>query len=194
MIGRGNRSTRRKPSPVPLCPPQTPHAARTRTRAAAVGSQCLTAELRHGLSVIDSPYSTVDTDWMEIWTCYWSSDFDVGGSSNLHVFIRRNKWFGIVIDRMWWYNVKGVFLMNVNDLLCRMSVRKQRYKNVFNECRVFNTWVGRTIFAHRCRICRCVPNLRHRRLHNWGFLIFNTTRSNHEGCCDEVIFGCKTKG
>jgi hypothetical protein len=43
MIGMGNRSTRRKPAPVPLCPPQTPHAARTRTRAAAVGSQRLTA-------------------------------------------------------------------------------------------------------------------------------------------------------
>jgi hypothetical protein len=36
MIGRGNRSTRRKPAPVPLCPPQTSHAARTRTRAAAL--------------------------------------------------------------------------------------------------------------------------------------------------------------
>jgi hypothetical protein len=48
MIGKGNRSTRRKPAPVPLCPPQTPHAARTRTQAAAVGSQRLTAELRHG--------------------------------------------------------------------------------------------------------------------------------------------------
>jgi hypothetical protein len=43
MIGRGNRSTRRKPTPVPLCPPQIPHAARTRTRAAAVGTQQLTA-------------------------------------------------------------------------------------------------------------------------------------------------------
>jgi hypothetical protein len=43
MIGRGNRSTRRKPAPVPLCPPQTPHAARTRTQAAEVGSQRLTA-------------------------------------------------------------------------------------------------------------------------------------------------------
>jgi hypothetical protein len=40
MIGRGNRSTRRKPAPVPQ--PQTPHAARTWTRAAAVGSQRLT--------------------------------------------------------------------------------------------------------------------------------------------------------
>jgi hypothetical protein len=43
MIGRGDRSTRRKPARLPLCPPQTPHAARTRTRAAAVGSQRLTA-------------------------------------------------------------------------------------------------------------------------------------------------------
>jgi hypothetical protein len=25
MIGRGNRSTRRKPTPVPLYPPRTPH-------------------------------------------------------------------------------------------------------------------------------------------------------------------------
>jgi hypothetical protein len=24
-MGRGNRSTRRKPSPAPLCPPQIPH-------------------------------------------------------------------------------------------------------------------------------------------------------------------------
>jgi hypothetical protein len=36
MIGRGNRSTRRKPAPVPLFPPQTSHAARMRTRTAAV--------------------------------------------------------------------------------------------------------------------------------------------------------------
>jgi hypothetical protein len=43
MIGRGNRSTRKKPAPVSLCPPQNPHAARTRTRAAAVGSQRPTA-------------------------------------------------------------------------------------------------------------------------------------------------------
>jgi hypothetical protein len=25
VIGKGNRSTRRKPAPVPLCPPQIPH-------------------------------------------------------------------------------------------------------------------------------------------------------------------------
>jgi hypothetical protein len=43
MIGRGNRNTRRKPAPVQLCPPQTLHAARTRTRAAAMGSHRLSA-------------------------------------------------------------------------------------------------------------------------------------------------------
>jgi hypothetical protein len=43
MIGRGNRSIRRNPAAVPLCPPQTPHAARKRTRPTAVGGQLLTA-------------------------------------------------------------------------------------------------------------------------------------------------------
>jgi hypothetical protein len=43
IIVRGNRSTLRKPAPVPLCPPQTTHAVRTRHRTAAVGSQRLTS-------------------------------------------------------------------------------------------------------------------------------------------------------
>jgi hypothetical protein len=43
-IGTGNRSTRRKPSPAPLCPPQIPHdQTRAQTRAVAVGSQRQTA-------------------------------------------------------------------------------------------------------------------------------------------------------
>jgi hypothetical protein len=43
-IDRGNRSTRRKPVPLPLCAPQIPHdLTRTRTRAAAVGSRRLTS-------------------------------------------------------------------------------------------------------------------------------------------------------
>jgi hypothetical protein len=41
--GRGNRSTRRKPAPTPLCPPQVPFASPGRERAPAVGSQRLTA-------------------------------------------------------------------------------------------------------------------------------------------------------
>jgi hypothetical protein len=41
--GRGNRSTRRNPAPVPLCPPQIPHDLTwARTRTAAVGSRRLT--------------------------------------------------------------------------------------------------------------------------------------------------------
>jgi hypothetical protein len=43
-IGRGNRSSRRKPAPPPLCPPQIPlDQTLPRTRAVAVGSQELTA-------------------------------------------------------------------------------------------------------------------------------------------------------
>jgi hypothetical protein len=42
-IGRGNRSTRRKPAPALPCPPQIPlDQTRARNRAAAVGSQRLT--------------------------------------------------------------------------------------------------------------------------------------------------------
>jgi hypothetical protein len=43
-IGRGSRSTRRKPALVPLCPPQIPHDHTwARTRAAAVGNRRLTS-------------------------------------------------------------------------------------------------------------------------------------------------------
>jgi hypothetical protein len=43
MFGRGSRSTRRKPAPVLLFPPQIPHdVTRTGTRAAAVGSRPIT--------------------------------------------------------------------------------------------------------------------------------------------------------
>jgi hypothetical protein len=43
-IGRGNRSTQRKPAPAPLSPPQIPlDQTLARTQAAAVGSQLLTA-------------------------------------------------------------------------------------------------------------------------------------------------------
>jgi hypothetical protein len=45
-FGMGNRSTRRKPAPAPLCPPQIPlDQTRARTLAAAVGSQRLSNKL-----------------------------------------------------------------------------------------------------------------------------------------------------
>jgi hypothetical protein len=38
MLGMGNQSTRRRPAPVPLCPPEIPHDLTWAiTRAAAVG-------------------------------------------------------------------------------------------------------------------------------------------------------------
>jgi hypothetical protein len=43
-IGNENRSTLRKPAPMPLCPPQTPHYLTwARSRAAAVGNRRLIA-------------------------------------------------------------------------------------------------------------------------------------------------------
>jgi hypothetical protein len=55
-IGRGNRSTRRKPASAPFCPPQIPQDHTwARTRAAAMGSQRLTA--RAMARPIDTVYS-----------------------------------------------------------------------------------------------------------------------------------------
>jgi hypothetical protein len=51
MIGRGNRSTRREPAPMPLFPQQTPHAARTRTRAAATNRLSYGTDFRPKLVV-----------------------------------------------------------------------------------------------------------------------------------------------
>jgi hypothetical protein len=43
-IGKGNRSSRRKPAPAPLCPPKIPlDQTRARSRFAAVENQRLTA-------------------------------------------------------------------------------------------------------------------------------------------------------
>jgi hypothetical protein len=57
-IGRGNRSTRRKPAPVPLCPLQIPHDLTwDRTRAAEVGNQRLTAWAMAGPEIILSTNS-----------------------------------------------------------------------------------------------------------------------------------------
>jgi hypothetical protein len=43
IIWQGKPKYSEKSAPIPLCPRQIPHAARTRNRAATVGSQRLTA-------------------------------------------------------------------------------------------------------------------------------------------------------
>jgi hypothetical protein len=65
MIGRGNRSTRRKPALVPLCPPQTLHAARMRTRVAAVGSQRLN-RLSYGTASL-AYYKEIEVLFHKFW-------------------------------------------------------------------------------------------------------------------------------
>jgi hypothetical protein len=83
MIGRGNRNTRRKPSPVSLCRPQIPRDLTwALTQTAAVGSQRLTGHAvpygegfplgnylrgaaNGSLSVPDIDYSLVLVDWIQ---------------------------------------------------------------------------------------------------------------------------------
>jgi hypothetical protein len=72
-IGRGSRSTRRKAAPAPLCPPQIPlDETRDRTRAAAVGSQRLTAWAMARPS--EAPY----------WTRSWVSSTQSINIPNIH--------------------------------------------------------------------------------------------------------------
>jgi hypothetical protein len=66
-IGRGNRSTRRKPAPGPLCPPQIPHdQTRARTRAAAVESQL---ELWRGLWLNLMYYDLCNSSFLNMLLC-----------------------------------------------------------------------------------------------------------------------------
>jgi hypothetical protein len=53
MIGRGNRSTRRKPAPVPLCPPQTPHACQD-ANPGRRGWKPTTNRLRYGTPFVSN--------------------------------------------------------------------------------------------------------------------------------------------
>jgi hypothetical protein len=77
---RGNRSTRRKPVPEPLCPPQILHdLTRARTRAAIVGSRRLTAwAMARPHSKVGTPSVTKITLFNEV-THYYYHDLCVYG-------------------------------------------------------------------------------------------------------------------
>jgi hypothetical protein len=121
-IGRGNRSTRTKPAPTPLCPPQIPlDQTRDLTRAAAVGSQRLTASamarpqiqfchpfknqwLLHGPSgftLKDTPYFT-NTDVQLI--CSWLTPLCYRAAQT----IRRRRTVWLMKNEMWrtWRNLR----------------------------------------------------------------------------------------
>jgi hypothetical protein len=69
MISRVNRSSRRKPVPVPLCPPQTPHAGRKRTRAIALRIEALfsTEGVSHAIAQISTAATRVRA---QVRSCY----------------------------------------------------------------------------------------------------------------------------
>jgi hypothetical protein len=60
-IGRGNQSTRRKPTPAPLCPPQIPHDQTRARTPGRRGGKPATNRLSYGaafFSLILSPLTT----------------------------------------------------------------------------------------------------------------------------------------
>jgi hypothetical protein len=68
IIGRGNRSTRRKRAPMPLCPPQTPHAARLGGKLATNRLSCRTTSkdfsLKQDVAIL--PLNTMK-NYTQIW-------------------------------------------------------------------------------------------------------------------------------
>jgi hypothetical protein len=70
-IGRGNRSTRRNPTPLPLCPPQMQHDLTwARTRAPAVGSRPLTAwAMARLLTILRHLHRLRSVRWYDDWDC-----------------------------------------------------------------------------------------------------------------------------
>jgi hypothetical protein len=86
-IGRGNRSTRIKPAPVPLCPQQIPHDLTwDRTRAAAVGSQRLTASAM-ARPFLDS--KRMLEEFLEMVTVLSESPFTIPLPSGNNVFLSK---------------------------------------------------------------------------------------------------------
>jgi hypothetical protein len=106
MNGRGNRGTRRKPAPTPLCPPQIPlDQTRDWTRAAVVGSQRLTtsamarpefAELQpHGICWLKQVACVQSVCIPLIRTYNFRCKivrFDWKASKNLRLFVSNHLW------------------------------------------------------------------------------------------------------
>jgi hypothetical protein len=69
LIGRGNRSSRRKPAPVPLCPPQTPYLpgrgwepATNRLSYGTASAVCNLSCCRRALITASHPVSNIDVN------------------------------------------------------------------------------------------------------------------------------------
>jgi hypothetical protein len=71
-IGKGNRSTRRKPALVPLCPPRIPpDLTRARTGTAAVGRWRLAVWARHGTAIFMAVWCSSCGIRTRVRNCLW---------------------------------------------------------------------------------------------------------------------------
>jgi hypothetical protein len=145
MIGRGNRSTRRKPAPMPLCPPQTPRAARTRTRVAAVGSQRLTAEIRHGL--VASCYTDWSSDYV-VSTMRWLGLMNCKGSGSFLIFN--------TIHTFAWMNWGSPRETSAPIISITAEIRTGNFPNIKQRCLLdHNSWRRFRFYLHRCSTGQC---------------------------------------
>jgi hypothetical protein len=77
-IGRGNRSTPRKPAPAPFCPPKIPHdQTRARTRA-ALGGKPATNRLSYGAA----SSANLDKYYVKMW-----AECTPGSENSLMAFV-----------------------------------------------------------------------------------------------------------
>jgi hypothetical protein len=111
MISKGNRSTRRKPAPVPLCPPQTPYAAGARTLAATVGSQRLTA------------WATAWPSQSLFWLRYPGSVLWMGENKNTYIIWRMN-----LVENEYYevWDENNLTLNEIVSFLCELNLIRLR--------------------------------------------------------------------
>jgi hypothetical protein len=117
-IGKGNRSTRRKPAPVQLRPPQIPHDLTwDQTRVAAVGSQRLTAW------AVARPqpypyYTPVDETW-------WSRNQPERSDGFHYCSLFRNQ--------LWWTEQQSISFQNAQLSLRRFFIHVSGVAVVFHK-------------------------------------------------------------
>jgi hypothetical protein len=114
-LGKGNRITRRKPAPVPLCPPQIPHdLTSVRIRPAALGRRHLTVWAMTQAS--NAYYTSTKVRQREM-----QNQREYNASNEIGIFVIFVHFFGMICwsrlsDRQVWM-LTSWFLFNVSDTL-----------------------------------------------------------------------------
>jgi hypothetical protein len=124
-IGRGNRSTRRKPALAPLCPPQIPHdLIRATTRAAVVRSRRLTtwAIARPLITILcSSVYNEIWKQWCPYYCLHFVASTENQKSNwSLHF---SNRFFFFYFS----YPITAIIFINGATALCGLSSEMPGY-------------------------------------------------------------------